>query len=120
MNAQLAQYYAKQQEPIQGCLLALKDIILAVNPHITHQRKYQIPFFYYKDKKLSYLWVTKKKLLLGFVEDKKCQPPSLDTKSKDKFESILINPNADLPIVLIRQKLQYVINLYDKNAANDS
>lgn len=113
MSAQLEQYYAKQPEPFQGCLLALKDIILAVSPHITHVRKFQIPFFYYKDKKLCYLWVTRKKLQLGFVEDKKINPPSTEFKRKDKYVSIIVDPNADLPMEFILGQIQRLMELYD-------
>jgi len=37
MNRELENYYLKQPEPIQGCLLALKSIILPVDKRITHR-----------------------------------------------------------------------------------
>lgn len=114
MSAQLEQYYAKQPEPIQGCLLALKDIILAISPYVTHQRKFQIPFFYYNDKKICFLWVTRKKLLLGFVEDKKIHSPASGEKLKDKFEHLVIDPDADLPLELILEKIGRLIELYNR------
>ena len=108
----LDHYYLKQPEPIQGCLLALKDIILGHDKNITHQRKFQIPFFYYKDKKLAYLWLNKKKLLIGFIEDKNIYPKQEGLKLKDKYESMVIDPNADIPIELIIKQLSKRINLY--------
>ena len=114
MEPLLDHYYLKQPEPIQGCLLALKDIILGLDTHITQQRKFQIPFFYYKDKKLSYLWVTKKKLLIGFIEDKTIYPKEEGVKRKDTYESMVIDPNADIPLELIRQELKKRIAVYSK------
>jgi hypothetical protein len=114
MITALENYYLKQPEPIQGCLLALKDIILGLNTHITHQRKYQIPFFYYKDKKLCFLWIKGKKLLLGFVEDKSIYPKVADIKRENRIEMIQINPNEDIPVELILQTLRERIRLYQQ------
>jgi hypothetical protein len=108
----LDHYYLKQPEPIQGCLLALKDIILRHDKHITHQRKFQIPFFYYKDKKLAFLWLNKKKLLMGFIEDKNIHPKQEGIKLKDKYESMVIDPHADIPIDIIITELNKKISLY--------
>ncbi len=112
MQSLLDNYYLKQPEPMQGCLLALKDIILGLDKNITHHRRFQIPFFYYKDKKLSYLWVTKKKLQMGFIEDKNIHPKKEGLRLKDKYTSILIDPHADLPIDLIIKELKAKIALY--------
>ena len=112
MEQQLNHYYLKQPEPIQGCLLALKDIILGLDKSITHQRRFQIPFFYYNDKKLSYLWVTKKKIQIGFIEDKSIHPKKEGLRLKDKYQSIIIDPHADIPIELIIQELNKKIALY--------
>ncbi|HXU26605.1 MAG TPA: DUF1801 domain-containing protein [Bacteroidia bacterium] len=115
IETQLNNYYLKQPEPIQSCLLALKDIILRHDKNITHQRKFQIPFFYYKDKKLCYLWVNKKKLLFGIVEDKNIYPKKDGIKRKDKMESIQIDPNADIPLDIILGLLKEKIKLYNKS-----
>lgn len=88
---------------------------MRLDENITHQRKFQIPFFYYKDKKLCYLWVKdKKKLLFGVVEDKNIYPKKDGVKRKDKMESIQIDPYADIPIELILRLLQEKIDLYNK------
>ena len=41
----LEHYYDKQNDETKACLLALKSIILSVDPEIVHFRKYQILFF---------------------------------------------------------------------------
>jgi hypothetical protein len=109
----LESYYLSKPEPYQSCLLALKDVILRVNPGIQHERKFQIPFFTYKEKKLGYLWLNGKKLMLGFCLDKSLQGVTEGIKPKDKYESIQIDPNADLPVDIILQKLRRYISLID-------
>lgn len=112
MESLLDNYYMKQPEPIRSCLLALKDIILGLDPDITQQRKFQIPFFYYKDKKLCFLWVKNKKPLIGFVEDKNIYPKKEGLKRKDKMETLYLDPNADIPIKMITRNLQKTIKIY--------
>ena len=111
-EARLEKYYAKQPDAIRECLLALRQIILAVDKHITAQRKFQIPFFYYKDKKLCYLWVNRKKLLLGFATDKSVLPDNGTAKKRDAYQSIQIDPEKDIPMRMIRKNLKERIALY--------
>ena len=110
----LESYYLSKPEPYQSCLLALRDLILRANPNICHERKFQIPFFTYKGKKLGYLWLNGKKLMLGFCLDKNLQELIGGVKPKDKYESMRIAPNADLPVDIILQKLAYYLSLIDK------
>ena len=111
----LEYYYLSKPEPYQSCLLALKDIILTTNLGIQHERKFQIPFFTYKGKKMGYLWLNRKKLMLGFCLDKSLQLITPGIQPKDKYESIAINPNEDIPVDIIRQKLTYYIAVIDKS-----
>lgn len=113
MNTTLESYYLSKPEPYQSCLLALKDMILRANPGICHERKFQIPFFTYKNKKLGYLWLNQKKLMLGFCLDKSLQEAIAGIKPKDKYESFRIDPNADLPIEIILEKLTYYLDRID-------
>lgn len=107
-------YYLSKPEPYQSCLQALRDIVLGANPHIDHVRKFQIPFFTYRDKKLGYMWLDKKKLKLGFCWDKSLQPIVEGVRPKDKYESMIINPNEDIPVDIILERLNYYLNLIDE------
>jgi len=113
MNTPLENYYLRHPEPFQGCLLALKHIILNLDEQITHERKYQIPFFCYKGKKLAFLWMNRKKLILGFVTDKSIYPTMAGIKQKDGLEMVQIDPNADLPVEMIVAKLKEQIRMYE-------
>ena len=112
MTIPLEDYYLRFPEPYQGCLLALKLIILSVDEHIIHERKFQIPNFSYKGKKLGFLWMNRKKLIVGFITDKSILPSVEGRRKKDQLEMIQIDPNADLPKEMIIAKLQEIILLY--------
>ena len=114
MSSQLETYYLKKPEPYQSCLLALKQLILGLHPEIVHERKFQIPFFSYKGKKLGYLWLNGKKLMLGFCTDKSLLEFEPHAKPKDKYESFRIDPNADLPVDLIISKIKQLLTRIDK------
>ena len=113
MYAELEDFYLRQPEPAQGCLFALRHIILNAHPGITEIPKYQIPFFYYKEKMVSFLWMSKKKLMLGFVTDKKIHPIVPGVKRKDEMEMIQIDPAQDLPVEMIRERIKKLVDLYD-------
>jgi len=112
---QLESYYLSKPEPYQSCLLALKDVILRYNPGINHERKFQIPFFTYKGKKLGYLWLNGKKLMLGFCMDKSLIDFAPGVKPKDQYESVRIDPNADLPMDYILEKLAWYTGQIDNS-----
>lgn len=114
MNTELEDYYLKHPEPVRGCLFALKQIIMSVSDQVTHGRKYQVPFFSYKGKKLGFLWMNRKKLILGFVTDKSVLLPVEGTRLKDQLEMIQIDPNADLPKEMIVEKIRELIRLYEE------
>ncbi len=120
MQATLEAYYLRQPEPFQSCLLALRDILLKADARISHERKFQIPFFCYEGKKLAYLWLNRKKLMLGFVEDRSIQAIIPGIKNKDKYESIQIDPLADLPIDMILDKLNFYLDKIKSHQAKQA
>ena len=107
-------YYLHKPEPYRSCMLALKDLILRTDSGICHERKFQIPFFTYQQKKLGYIWLNRKKLMLGFCVDKSLVQAPDGVKAKDQYESIQIDPDVDLPVELILEKLGYYLDLIDK------
>lgn len=106
---ELDSYYEKQDAMVRECLFALKSIILSVDDNITHIRKYRIPFFCYKEFNLGFLWVHRKKIIVGFIEDKKilCQPTT--GKRRDKVMTIRINPLEDIPLDYIKNSIKELI-----------
>jgi len=53
-----------------------------VDEEIVHERKFQLPFFSYKGKKLAFLWMNRKKLIVGFITDKRVLPATDGQKGK--------------------------------------
>jgi len=101
----LDNYYLKFSEPIQGCLFALRSIILEKSKEIREGIKYRIPFFYHKEQKFCFLWVRRKEIVFGVIEDRIYQKQIEGVKTKDKMEVLYLDPSADLPIKKIEQML---------------
>lgn len=107
-------FYLNKDEPNRSCFLALRDIILAQDPGITAEWKYNMPFFYYKGKMFCYLWVHTKKQwpFLGMVEGKHLLHPHLTFEDRARIKIIVFNPEEDLPVDTIRFILNEAIDLY--------
>lgn len=114
----LEYYYAKQDMPTRECLLALKTIICSLDKSIVHTRKFQIPFFTYNNFSLGFLWIHRKKILVGFVEDKKLLSATEPGRKKNKMSMIEIDPAADIPVEIIKHNLLSLIKQYDDYLLN--
>jgi len=111
---QLDDFYFKQEEPIKGVFLALKEIILKQDSEITHVLKYGMPFFCYKGKMFCYLWTHKKykQPYIGIVEGKQFDEPFLLQEARSRMKIMLLNPDEDLPLEQIERIVQKALNLY--------
>lgn len=107
-------FYLQKEEPVKNCLLALRDIILMQDKHITAVWKYGAPFFCYKEKMFCYLWVHKKthQPYIGIVEGKSINHPNLILEKRSRMKIMLFDPNKDLPVAMINIILKQAINLY--------
>ena len=110
----LDEFYMQQDEPVKGCLLALKDIILAQAPEITSEWKYGMPFFCYKGKMFCYLWFHKKykQPYIGIVEGQRFDHADLLQEKRSRMKILLVDAEKDLPVALISGLMQQAINLY--------
>ena len=111
-------FYLQQDEPIKGCLLALRKIILSQDKEITNEWKYGMPFFCYKGKMFCYLWVHKKyrQPYIGIVEGKHFNHPNLIIEKRSRMKIMLFDPNKDLPLTTIKTILRKAIHLYKSGA----
>ncbi len=111
---QLDDFYFKQEEPIKGVFLALKEIILKQDSEITHVLKYGMPFFCYKGKMFCYLWTHKKykQPYIGIVEGKQFDEPFLLQEARSRMKIMLFDADEDLPLEQIEAVIQKAINLY--------
>jgi hypothetical protein len=107
-------FFLHLEEPIKGCLLALKTIILTQDKDISTAWKYRLPFFCYKEKMFCYLWVHKKKKqpYLGMVEGKWLNHPELIAENRSRMKILLLDPHQDLPLHTIHAILKEALLLY--------
>jgi Domain of unknown function (DU1801) len=111
-------FYLQKEEPLQSCLLALRQIILKQDKDITGAFKYGMPFFCYKGKMFCYLWVNKKtqQPYLGIVEGKHFNHPGLIIEKRSRMKIMLFDAEKELPIKTIKLILKQAINLYKTGA----
>jgi hypothetical protein len=113
MVSDLDNFYLSKEEPIKGCLLALRDIILAHHCNISAEWKYKLPFFYYRNKMLCYLWIRKQtgQPYIGWVDGNKLGHPLLLTEKRARMKILLFDPEEDLPLEMIKEILTTAIAL---------
>ncbi|OMQ07974.1 DUF1801 domain-containing protein [[Flexibacter] sp. ATCC 35103] len=111
---QLDDFYLKQEEPIKGIFLALKEIILKHDPDITNVLKYGMPFFCYKQKMFCYLWIHKKtkQPYIGIVEGKYFDEPFLIQENRSRMKIMMLDSKEDFDLKKIEAILQKALNLY--------
>lgn len=111
---QLDNFYLQKDEPIRGCLLALREIILKQDESITATWKYGMPFFCYKGKMFCYLWVHKTMLqpYIGIVEGQRINHPNLIIEKRARMKIMLFDAQKDLPIETIEAILKQALDLY--------
>ena len=110
----LDHFYLQKEEPMQSCLLALKEIIFSQDENITSDWKYGMPFFCFKGKMFCYLWVHKahKQPYIGIVEGGKIEHPDLIMEKRARMKIMLFDPNIDLPVDTIKLVLREAMDLY--------
>lgn len=116
MPAEADVYYLLLDEPVKGCLLALRDLILSTDKDITAAWRYGMPFFYYRKKMFCYLWVHKKSKqpYLGMVEGKALSHPALISENRSRMKIMLFDPQKDLPVRTIKRILKDAIEFYKR------
>ena len=114
MLTQLDNFYLQKDEPVRGCLLALREIILKQDENISASWKYGMPFFCYKGKMFCYLWVHKKLLqpYIGIVEGNRIDHPMLIIEKRARMKIMLFEADQDLPVETIEAILKQAIELY--------
>ena len=113
MTSELDNFYLKFEEPTQGCLLALRDLILKHDVNITAEWKYQLPFFYFKGKMLCYLWIHKKykQPYIGFVDGGLIDHPDLLKEKRARMKILMVMDDGDLPIDTINDILKSAVQI---------
>lgn len=105
--------YLKLSEPNQGCLLALRQIILQFDKDITESIKYGSACFSYKRKIMCYLMVEKKSNApyILFANGSQMSDSSLESGDRKKMKIFRVSATNDLPLQKIKMLLTTAINL---------
>lgn len=108
------QYFLKQQEPVGSLLQVLRQYILSFDSSFRKKWEYSMPFYYYQDKRICYLWVHKKRRqpYLGIVEGSKNNHPDLIIEKRARMKILLLDPLLDLPLPTIKAILGTAISFY--------
>ncbi len=107
------EFYNKQTEPNQSCLLALRKIILDQNTDLDETVKYGMPCFTYKKKAFCYLWTDKKTTepYILMVDGKLIDHLMLEDGSRSRMRIFRVNPHIDIPLEHINTILQLGLKL---------
>lgn len=99
----LDEFYYQQKEPIAGCLLALRQLLLDYHSSVEESWYYRLPCFFYEKKLFCYVWVDKKKKspYIAFYPGKKLTNPLLEMGNRTHSKILRIDPKKDIPLHLI-------------------
>jgi hypothetical protein len=107
-------FYLQKEEPLKGCMLALRTFILAYHPNMTEAWKYGLPFFCYNEKMFCYLWIEKKtgQPYVGIVQGNKISHPLLIQGNRSKMKILMIDPGKDLPVKAMAAIFKMALKFY--------
>lgn len=113
MLSPIDNYFLQQEEPTKSCLQFLRQYIRQLDKQVTEKWQYGMPFFYYKDKRVCYLWIHKKsgQPYLGIVEGKRVNHPDLLQEKRTRMKILLINPGKNIPLKKINSILKEALSL---------
>jgi hypothetical protein len=117
MLTALDNFYLQQDEPLKGCFLALRQIILNHDAAITSTWKFNMPFFLYKGKMFCYIWTHKKlqQPFIGFSEGKRLNHPSLTFENRSRIKIMILDAEKELPVEIIKEVLDMAIELVKRD-----
>lgn len=110
----LEAFYLKQEEPNQSCLLALRRLILQQDLLVSESLKWGMPCFLYKNRMFCFLALDKKSQspYLLLVEGHLINHPFLEQGNRKRMKRLSIEPEKDLPLVLIQCLLNTALDFY--------
>lgn len=112
LNA-IEKYYFDKQEPVQSCMLYLRQHLLESDRQMTELYKYGIPFFYFRQKAFCYITVNKKgELYIGFVKGHLLKDKELRADGRKQIKALHIDPEKDINVKILDRILKSAFKLY--------
>lgn len=108
----LENYFLKQPEPQQSCMLFLRKWLMEQG--LDEQYKYMTAMYYFKEKPFCYLSYSTKtnKLYVGFIKGYLMKHPKLEQEGRKQIKVIYLNPQKDLPIKALTEIVKMAKKLY--------
>lgn len=108
----LENYFLKQPEPQQSCMLYLRTHL--IEHGFDEQYKYMTAMYYFKSKPFCYLSYSSKsnKLYVGFIKGYKMKHPSLKQEGRKQIKVLYLDPEKDLPLKQIKEIITEAKKLY--------
>lgn len=107
-------WFLRHDEPVRSCLQFLREHLLKQDSHITEAWSYGMPFYYYRNKRVCYLWVHAKyrQPYIGFVDGTKIHHPALLAEKRARMKILLVDPGRNIPVKKIDSVLRQALKLY--------
>jgi hypothetical protein len=107
-------FFNEQQEPVKSCLLALRELVIQFNGHMSEHWKYRMPCYCYKKNIFCYLWIDKKVNwpYILMVEGRNIKHPSLVIGNRSRMKILMIDPAKDIPVRTIKSIFNMAVKLY--------
>ncbi len=114
----LDDFYFKQNEPNQSCLLVLRQNILTSDSRFTETIKYGMPCFCIGKRAICYLWTNKKSgwPYVLFVDGKLLKHPALLSGQRKRMQLLEIDPTSDIPTDWLKEILSEAVRLLKKDS----
>ena len=108
----LENYFLKQPEPQQSCMLFLRTWF--IEQGLEEQFKYMTAMYHFKGKPLCYLSVSSKEknLYVGFIKGHLMKHPKLEQEGRKQIKVIYLNPEKDLPVKTLTEIVKMAKKLY--------
>ncbi|MFT4833775.1 MAG: hypothetical protein ACI83W_002056 [Marinoscillum sp.] len=117
----LDQYFEAQEEPMKGCLLAIKDCMLRYDDRIVMTWKWRTPFFFFGKEMLAYMSIQKKtgRPYLGFGWGQNLQHPALLKEDRKMIKVYYMNAEDDLDIKTLYEILDETVGCLKSKKSRD-
>lgn len=108
------EFYFNKEEPVKGCLLALKKIITDYNTAFESRWYYRLPCFMYQNQIFCYLWIDKKTQFpyIAIGKGVHIEHPDLIQGNRTFTKLLMINPEEDIPVDKIYSIFDMAMRLY--------
>ncbi len=107
-------HFESKSEPFKSAFMAVRQIILAYNSDVTEKMSYGMPFYFFRKKRICYLWENKKtqQPYIGFVDGNLINHPLMVRGDRKRMTIFEIDAKEDLPIDTIHELLELAIKFH--------